>query len=312
MRIVFFGSPDSAIPSLRKLLDNGHSVELVVTQPDRPAGRGRRLTPSPVKMFALENKIPVLESVRIRRDEAVLPRIQEISPDVNVVVAYGQIIPAAVIYLPRFHSLNVHFSLLPKCRGAAPVQWTILNGEKESGITIIELNEKMDEGDVLAQIRTDIAPRETAAGLEARLAVMGADLLLQTLGEIESIKPVPQDHRQASLAPKIQKEDGRIIWSESASGIDRRVRALAERPGAFTSLHGRRLQIHAGRDLDVPSSGRPPGEILSASKEGLKIACGEGTVYLIEELQPEGKRRMSAHDFFLGANIGFGEILGAD
>jgi methionyl-tRNA formyltransferase len=270
------------------------------------------MTPSAVKTFALERGIPVLEPVKIRMDGTVLGRIQDAGPDVNVVVAYGQIIPAPIIYAPRHHSLNVHFSLLPKYRGAAPVQWAVLNGETETGVTIIELNERMDEGDILARLGTRIAPRETAGELEARLAVMGAGLLLHTLDGIGAMTPEPQDHSQASLAPKIRKEDGRLDWSERASAIDRRVRALADRPGTYTLFRGRRLQLHRGRSLDTPGETRKPGEILAALKDGLRVACGGGSVYLIEELQPEGKTRMPAHGFSLGAKIRPGELLGGD
>jgi len=312
MRIVFFGSPDAALPSLRKLLDGGHSVELVITQPDRPAGRGRRMTPSAVKSFAQVHGIPVLEPVRIRQDETVLPRIREARPDIHVVVAYGQIIPGPVIYFPRHHSVNVHFSLLPKYRGAAPVQWTVLNGETETGVTIIELNEKMDEGDILAEARTPIGPRETAAELETRLAAMGADLLFKTLEGIGCIKPVPQDKARATLAPKLRKEDGLVDWSQSASSIDRRVRALAGRPGTYTFFRGQRIRIHGGRILEMSAEGRKPGEIISALKNGLAVACGGGSVYLIEVLQAEGKTRLSAYQFSLGAKIRPGEELGAD
>jgi methionyl-tRNA formyltransferase len=312
MRIVFFGSPASALPSLQRLLERGHSVVLVVTQPDKPAGRGRRMTPSAVKTFALERGISVLEPARIRTDATLPGRIQDVGPDVNVVVAYGQIIPAPIIYAPPHHSLNVHFSLLPKYRGAAPVQWAVLNGETETGVTIIELNEKMDEGDVLARTGTKIGPRETAGELEARLAVLGAGLLLQTLEGIETLTPSPQDHSLASLAPKIRKEDGRIDWSESASAIDRKVRALADRPGTYTFFRGRRLQLHKGRNLDAPGENRRPGEALSALGDGLRVACGGGSVYLVEELQPEGKTRMPAHAFSLGAKIRPGELLGGD
>ncbi|MGD1010647.1 MAG: methionyl-tRNA formyltransferase [Candidatus Aminicenantales bacterium] len=312
MRIVFFGSPASALPSLQGLLERGHSVGLVVTQPDKPAGRGRRMTSSAVKAFALERGIPVLEPIRIRTDGTVLGRIQDVGPDVNVVVAYGQIIPAPIIYGPRHHSLNVHFSLLPKYRGAAPVQWAVLTGETETGVTIIELNEKMDEGDILARAATKIGPRETAGDLEARLAAMGASLLLQTLDGLGALTPLPQDHGLASLAPKIRKEDGRIDWSESASAIDRKVRALADRPGTYTLFRARRLQLHRGRTLDAPGGTRKPGEVLAALKDGLRVACGGGSMYLIEELQPEGRTRMPAHEFSLGAKIKPGELLGGD
>jgi len=310
MRIIFFGSPASALPSLRGLVEAGHSVELVVTQPDKPAGRGRRMTPSAVKAFALERGLPVLESARIRKDDSVLPRLREARPDVHVVVAYGQIIPAAIIDFPRHRSLNVHFSLLPKYRGAAPVQWTILNGDAETGVTIIVLNERMDQGDILASVLTEVGPRETAAGLESRLAAMGAVLLRETLDRLETLRPVPQDNRLASPAPKIDKGFGRIAWPEPAAVVDRKVRALAERPGAYTVFRGRRLALHGGKPLDVRAEGRRPGEILSFGKEGIVVACGRGGAYLVEFLQPEGRGRMSALDFSNGAKIGAGEILG--
>ena len=309
MRTIFFGSPDSALPSFRKLLDAGHSVGLVITQSDKPAGRGRRMTSSPVKIFAVERGIPVIAPEKIRKDESVLPRIRDAGPDIHVVVAYGQIIPASIIYSPRYHSLNVHFSLLPKYRGAAPVQWAVLKGEVETGVTIIELNERMDEGDILAQVKTQIRHRETAGELEARLADLGADLLLQTLEAVDSLPHLPQDHSQASLAPKIQKGDGRIGWSESAEFIDRKVRALAERPGTFTFFRGRRLQVNRGRPLEGGRPGAGPGEVLDAGKDGLTVACGAHSTYLIEDLQPEGKKRMSACEFRLGAKIDPGELL---
>ena len=310
MRTVFFGSPPSALPSLRGLLEAGHEVGLVVTQPDKPAGRGRRLTPSAVKAFALERGLPVIEPDRIRKDASVLPRIEEARPDVHIVVAYGQIIPDPIIYFPRHRSLNVHFSLLPKYRGAAPVQWAVINGETESGVTIIELNERMDEGDILARAGTAVGPRETAGELEARLAVLGAGLLLETMGRLGSVVPEPQDHGRATLAPKVRKEDGLIDWSEDAVRVDRKVRALAERPGTFTFFHGRRLQVHRGRPLDGRWEGRRPGEILRGGKDGLAVACGGGTGYLIETLRPEGKAEMTAYGFSLGTKFRPGDSLG--
>ncbi len=306
MRVVFFGTPASALPTLSHLIEAGHAVELVVTQPDRPAGRGRRLTPSPVKQFALERGIATLEPEKIRKDLSILPRLEALRPDVQVVVAYGQIIPGPVIYLPPHRTLNVHFSLLPKYRGAAPVQWAVLNGDAETGVTIIELDERMDEGPVLAEWRTPIGPEETAPALESRLAESGAHLLLETLSRIETIVPRPQDPAQASLAPKIKPEDGRIDWTRTAAEVDRRVRALAERPGAFTSLEGRRMLIHRGRAAGSAIPGRGAGEVAAVSKDGLSVSCGDASVYLIEEIQPEGKKRMPAHTFSLGARIGAG------
>jgi methionyl-tRNA formyltransferase len=308
MRTVFFGSPAAALPSLQGLIEGGHSVELVVTQPDRPAGRGRRPAPSAVKAFALDHGLPVIEPARIRADESALSLVRAASPDVNVVVAYGQIIPRAIHYLPRFHSLNVHFSLLPKYRGAAPVQRAVLNGEAESGVTIIELNDRMDEGDILAVERVAVGQREAAMTLESRLAVVGARLLLETLAGIDRIAPVVQDERKATLAPKVRKGEGLVAWSATAETVDRLVLALADRPGVFSFYAGKRFNILRGRP-EAPRGApagpfsAPPGTILEARKEGLLVACGGGTAFLIERLRPEGRGVMSGHAFSLGTRI---------
>lgn len=315
MRIVFFGSPAAALPSLTALLEAGHTVPLVVTQPDKPAGRGCRLTPSPVKTLAMARGLPVIEPPRIRVDEAALERIRAAGPDVNVVVAYGQIIPRSVHYFPRCHSLNVHFSLLPRYRGAAPVQWAVLKGDAETGVTIMELNDRMDEGDLLAQEVAAIGPRETAGALETRLAGMGARLLVATLGRIDTVPRLKQDPAQATLAPKFRKEDGRIDWGRPADEIDRRVRALGERPGVFTYLGGRRLGVLRGRpagsaDGPPPGTASAPGTVLRVSKAGLEVAAGcASTVYVIEELQPEGKGAMTSFAFSLGTRIAPGDLL---
>jgi methionyl-tRNA formyltransferase len=315
MRTVFFGSPAAALPSLSALLEGGHSVELVVTQPDRPAGRGRRPALSPVKAFALERGLPVIEPSRIRSDESALERLRAAAPDVNIVVAYGQIIPHAVHYFPRFHSLNVHFSLLPKYRGAAPVQRAVLNGDAESGVTIIELNDRMDEGDILAWERVAVGPRETAGALESRLAVLGARLLLTTLAGIDRVARVVQDGTLATLAPKVRKEEGLMDWTEKAEAIDRRVLALAERPGVYSFFGGKRVNILRGRPAaprvtPAEPSSALPGTLRETRKDGLLIACGGGTAFLIEELQPEGKRPMTAYAFSLGAKIVPGDKVG--
>lgn len=309
MRTVFFGSPAAALPSLEALLSAGHSIELVVTQPDKPAGRGRRLTPSPVKALALERGLPVIEPARIRADEAARARIEAAGPEVNIVVAYGQIIPRSIHGAPPRHSLNVHFSLLPKYRGAAPVQWAVLNGDTESGVTIIELNDRMDEGDILAQEQVEVRPRETAAALGSRLAVLGARLLVETLAGLDRIRPRKQDDAEATLAPKIRKEDGRIEWTRPAEIVDRKVLALADRPGVFTELGGKRINLLRGRPAASPSSAAP-GTLIEAGKSGLLVACGGGTAYLIEDLQPEGKGAMSAHAFSLGAKLAPGVEFG--
>ena len=226
-----------------------------------------------------------------------------------MVVAYGQIIPEPIIDLPRWHSLNVHFSLLPKYRGAAPVARTLLEGDPDTGVTIIELNARMDEGDILSQVRTPVGPGETASELEARLAVLGADLLLETLGRIDTVAHVPQDHSLATLAPKIRVQEARIDWREPAERVDRRVRAMSTKPGAFTFFRGRRIIIRRGRDLALPAEGGRPGEVLAVGREGLRTACGGGTTYLVESLQPEGKTAMTAHAFSLGAGIAPGKVF---
>jgi methionyl-tRNA formyltransferase len=310
MKTVFFGSPAAALPSLRGLIEAGHTIELIVTQPDKPAGRGRKLLPSAVKSFAVERGIPVIEPAKIRTDLSVLERVRSATPDLNVVVAYGQIIPNAVHTLPRHHSLNVHFSLLPKYRGAAPVQWTILNGDAESGVTIIELDDRMDEGEILAVNCVSVGPRETARELEERLAGLGASLLLETIKHIDGVSRIAQDHSRATLAPKIKKEDGRIRWEDTAPAVDRRVRALADRPGAYTFFKGRRIGILNGRNLETANVGQAPGTVLAVGKEGLRIACGGGTAFLVAGLQPEGKSPMTAHVFSLGTKISPGDLMG--
>jgi len=317
MRIVFFGSPAAALPALEALLRAGHEIPLIVTQPDRPAGRGRRLTPSAVKAFALEKGIPTYEPERIRKDPAAVDRLRETGAALHVVVAYGQIMPGPVIDLPPHRSLNVHFSLLPKYRGASPVAWAILGGEAATGITIFRLNERMDEGDIYSTIDAPIRPDDTAGSLEARLAVLGADLLVDTIARIGTIVPRPQDQARASLAPKLKKEFGLVDWSREAAAVDRHVRGMNPWPAAYTFRRGERLILLEGRALTVPSGGRngenreDPGTIIEAGKTGLRIRCGGGSEYRIDRVQPEGRGPMPAAAFAAGARIAAGEILTA-
>lgn len=308
MRIVFFGSPDSAIPSLQKILEEGHEVKCVITQPDRPSGRGKKLTAPPVKRFALEYNIPVFQPRRIRKDPQALQMLKKIRPEFNVVVAYGQIIPASLIDLPKYHSINLHFSLLPKYRGASPVQWAILMGETVTGMTIFELNERMDEGDILMQREVEILPNEKANELEERLARQGADLLVETIRRIDTLNPRKQDHGQATYAPLIQKEDGQIDWNSDAIEVARKVRAFSSWPSAFTYFRGKRVKILNGKfKTHKPLFAIKAGEIYTVNKEGLEVVCGDGQIYVIEHLQPENRKVMSAYAFYLGANIKPGE-----
>jgi len=278
-------------------------VELAITQPDRPAGRGKKLTPPPVKQFALSKGIPVLQPEKIKRDETALEAVRRINPDVNIVVAYGQIIPPSIFNLPRFKSLNVHFSLLPKYRGASPVEWAILNGEEKTGVTIFELNERMDEGDILASTETAIQPAETATELEQRLAHLGAELLVQTLHRLPSLPRFPQDHSQASYAPRLRKEDGQIDWTEPSLTIERKVRALGSWPGTYAFFRGQRILIRKGRRIPGARADWPPGQVVELTKEGIVVSCGGGTLFLIQRLQRENKKEMDALAFVQGMRI---------
>lgn len=309
MKVVFFGSPRAALPSLERLLESGHEVVMTVTQPDRPAGRRKGPAPPPVKEAALARAIPVLQPEKIRKDPGVLETLKEVAADVHVVVAYGQIIPASITDFPRYKSINVHFSLLPKYRGAAPVQWAILRGEERTGVTIFELNERMDEGDILSWMEVNIHPREKAHQLEERLSRIGASLLIKTLEEIAHLPRIPQNHSQATLAPRLRKDQGRIDWAKDCVAIDRMVRAFSTWPGAYTYLRGQRLVIHEGVPLPSSAPAAAPGRISEIRKEGPLIGCGGGA-YLITRLQRENRKAMAAADFLRGTRIEAGEDLG--
>lgn len=312
MRVVFFGSPEAALPSLRALRDAGHEIALVISQPDRPAGRGKHLLTSPVKRFALDLGIPVVQPAKIRTDPDILDRLKAAAADIHIVVAYGQILPMTVIALPRHWTINVHFSLLPRYRGAAPVAAAILAGETRTGVTIFRLNEKMDEGDLLAGAETEIGPTETAGQLEARLAELGAGLLIRTLEQIKTIVPCRQDPFLATLAPKLAKENGRIDWTRSAVEIERHVRAMTPRPSAYTHLRGGRILIIAGRpDEGVATAACQAlsGTVAVLSKAGISVACRDGSRYLITRLRPENRVEMDAYAFTLGGGIQVGDFL---
>lgn len=308
MRIVFLGTPEFAVPSLRALVSAGHEVVAVFTQPDRPKGRGNQISESPVKRAAVELAIPVHQPERVRRPEAV-ETLKSLAPEMMVVVGYGQIIPQAVIDIPRCGILNVHASLLPKYRGAAPIQWAIANGDSETGVTIMQIDAGLDTGDMLLKAALAISSTETAPELSARLAPLGANLLLEAIRKIESGTSVPekQDEAAASYAPILKKEDGLIDWNRSAQEIYNRLRGFTPWPGAYTTFRGQQLSILCARVAE--GTGLPPGRVHSSAK-ALLVSCGQETSLEVEELQLAGKKRTSAESFLNGHKLAENESLG--
>ena len=308
MRVVFMGTPAFAVPTLAKLVEAGHEVLLVVTQPDRPVGRGHKLTPPPVKQKAVELGLAVYQPEKIKTDEAH-ERLRALAPDVIVVVGYGQIIPQRIIDLPQYGCVNVHSSLLPKYRGAAPVNWAIVRGETVTGVCTMMIVKKLDAGDVLLYRETPIGENETASEVMERLAPMGAELLVETLAGLQSgtITPRPQDDEASTYAPMMKREDGEIDWSLPAQEIHNRARGFDPWPGAFTSFRGKRLHLRGTRVIDGTA---PAGEIVEAG-EALVVGCGAGGSLAAAEVQVEGKARMRAADFANGYRPTPGERLGA-
>lgn len=310
-RIVFFGSSLSSRFCLNEIITAGYEVAAVVTQPDRPAGRGKKLLVSEVKKLALEKKIPVLQPERVRKNPEFRAILTEIGPDLNIVVAYGQIIPGSIIYLPEYNSINLHLSLLPCYRGSSPVQWALLNGEEKTGVTIFELSKKMDEGPIYSHQELSILPGENAVELERRLIQLGARLLLATIPKIPVTDPIAQDHAAATYVAKLTKEDGRIDWNKTALQIDRQVRAFTPWPSAFTLWKGKRMKVIKG---EVAAGNkviaRKPGEISALDKNGIAICCQDGSVYLIKEVQPENKKVMPAYAFSRGTQMTAGDFFG--
>lgn len=308
MKIVFMGTPQAAVPCLERLLAEGHEVVAVYTQPDRPAGRGKRLTPPPVKEFAVGRGLRVLQPTKIRTVEA-LDEFRGHAADLAVVVAYGRILPAAYLNAFPNGAINVHFSLLPKYRGAAPVNWAIVNGEAETGVTTMLMDEGLDTGDILLQAKTEIGPDENSAELMERLASLGADLLSKTLDRLDEIEPSKQDDSLATLAPLMTKQDGRIEWSETAARIAGRIRGFQPFPTAYTFLEGRKFTIWSAV-ANGSATTTEPGTVISAKGDRIDIACGGGSVLAVSEVQIEGKRRMPVQDFLNGVRLSPGTILG--
>jgi methionyl-tRNA formyltransferase len=302
------GTPAAAVPTLRRCIDDRHDVVAVWTQPDRPSGRGNKITFSPVKELALEKGIEVYQPARIKNDDA-RALFASHDADVAVVVAYGRILPSEFLTTPRRGCINVHFSLLPKYRGASPVNWAIMNGEKETGVTTMFIEPTLDTGPILLQEKTQIREKEIAPELMSRLAETGAALLGRTLEELDSLTPKIQDHELASFAPILKKEDGLIDWSTSAVEIERRIRGLQPWPNAYTTLHSRGITIWSADSMSVDSPATP-GEVIEAHGDQLIVKAGGNNALRLFEIQPEAKRRMATRDFLNGAQLKVGERFG--
>ncbi|MBC7346077.1 MAG: methionyl-tRNA formyltransferase [Clostridia bacterium] len=311
MRLVFFGTPAFALPTLEALLESPHRVLGVVTQPDRPKGRRRLLAPPPVKEAAAARGLPIWQPANLR-EPAFLSLLRGLEPEVAVVVAYGKILPPAVLDLPRHGCINVHASLLPRYRGAAPIHWAVINGESETGVTTMYMAPALDAGDIILQRAVAIGTRETTGALHDRLARLGADLLLETLDLLEAGKAPrrPQDEALASYAPPLQPEDERIDWQWPAAVIFNRVRGLNPWPGAYTTWRGKRLKIWWVEPGALAAREARPGQVLAVGGEGFSVACGSGQALLVKELQPEGKAPMEAAAFVRGYRLAPGEYLG--
>lgn len=299
MRLIFFGTPDFALPSLQAIWKSSHKLLAVVTQPDRPQGRGQRLAPPPVKLLAQDWNVPVLQPERVR-EPALIEQLRALQPDAMAVAAFGQILPEAILYMPRYGCINVHASRLPKYRGAAPVNWAIINGEKRTGITIMQMDKGMDTGAILLQGEVDIAPDEAVIGLHDRLAELGGRLLVEALDKLPQgrITAKTQDESQAGYAPKLRKEDGRIDWTKPAAAIERLIRGLQPWPGAYTYLGGELLKITQAEVLPESPPGVAPGTIMG-QRTGISVAAGGGVLNILR-VKPQNREEMPALNFIHG------------
>ncbi len=314
MNLIFMGTPEFAVPALARLVSDGYEIVSVFTQPDKPAGRGNQLQPLAVKRFALAHGLAVHQPAKIKTNDEVRALFEHLSPDACIVAAYGKILPAWMLSIPRLGCINVHASLLPKYRGAAPINWAIANGESETGITIMQMDEGMDTGAILATRAIAIGEEETAPELSARLAQLGADLLSETLLRLVrgEIQPVSQPADQASYAPILKREDGLINWQMTAQEIALRVRAFQPWPATYTTFRSARLMIWQAR-VAVPTptitDSVAAATILGIEKTGFTLCCAQGTALTVEEVQIEGKRRMPARDFVNGMRLRVGDRL---
>ena len=309
MVVVFFGTPQFAVPTLRRLVDSTHSVAGVITQPDRPRGRGQKITHAPVKALALERGIPVYQPDRLKPPE-VADTLRGWRADVGVVAAYGRIIPEHLLTIPRFGMINVHASLLPKYRGAAPVHRAVINGESQTGVTIMRVVKELDAGGMFARVTRPIRPDETSDVVETALSEMGAELLVTVVDQLESgtAREEPQDDTQATYASRLTKEEGLIDWTRSASEIHNRIRGLYPWPHAYTFFNGTRLIVLRSAVANAGASATIPGTILRVTPEAIYVATGDGELAMLD-VQPEGRRAMRAHDFLLGHRLATGETF---
>jgi methionyl-tRNA formyltransferase len=316
MKVIFMGTPDFSVPTLEALVHSEHEVIAVVTQPDKPKGRGKEIQMPPVKETALKYGIPVLQPVRAR-EESFIQQIRDLNPDVCVVIAFGQILTKEFLDIPRYGCVNIHASLLPKYRGASPIQWSVINGDAETGITTMLMNEGMDTGDMLEKLTVTLDPKETGGSLFDRLSTMGGDLILSALAKLEAgtITRTPQDHSQATYVKKIPKTLGDINWTQPAAQIERLIRGLNPWPSAYTHLNGKMLKLWEADVLPDPSDTPSPvsdalcGTVLFADASGLQIQTGNG-ILNVTSLQLEGKKRMDIGSFLRGYSIPVGTKLG--
>ncbi len=308
-RIVFMGTPEFSVPTLRSLHESDHELLAVVTNPDRPKGRGRVLTASPVKEAAIALGYPVLQPVSVK-EASFVEALDAYAPDVLVVIAYGRILPAPVLAVPRLGPINIHASLLPRYRGPAPIQWAIINGDKETGVTTMRMDQGMDTGDILLAARVPIGQEETSETLHHRLASEGARLLLETLDSLAAgtLVPVPQNHSQATYAPFLKKEDGLMDWRKDANALDCFVRGMSPWPGAYTLVGDKRLKVFKAQAVAKKIRERP-GTVLEGFPGDLDVAAGGGILRLLE-VQLESGRRLPARDFLMGFPVKSGSTLG--
>lgn len=300
MKVVFMGTPQMAVPTLRELVDNDIEVALVITQTDKPKGRGKQMQAPPVKEFAVEKGIEVIQPQSLKNNDEVLEKIKSIAPDFLVVAAYGKILPRAVLDAPKYAPVNVHFSLLPKYRGAAPVNWAVINGEKETGVATMLMDAGLDTGDILLVEKTPV-DKKTAVDIAEELSETGAKLLIKTLREFESITPVKQNEAEMTYAPMMKKEDGHIDWSRSAAQIECMIRGFVPWPTAYTSLGGKTMKLFSAEVVNAPEE-IDAGVVYDVTKKSFSVKCGKDGLK-VTELQPEGKKRMPAASFLAGAKM---------